>query len=95
MATPHLPPVSSPLAESGRPPTHPASFGANACKPKCYTPLPISLAPTIPMMTASGQHSYRITPCGIELMAHHEKFSLLFRRTRLRDIVGSSNTRPT
>ncbi|KAA1132425.1 hypothetical protein PGTUg99_006499 [Puccinia graminis f. sp. tritici] len=86
MAAPHLPPVSSPLADSGRTPTQPAGFGAHACKPKCYKPLPIAFAATIPMMTSSAKHSYRFTPNGIELMANNAKLDLLVRRTRLRDM---------
>ncbi|KAI9600328.1 hypothetical protein H4Q26_000108 [Puccinia striiformis f. sp. tritici PST-130] len=68
MAT-QLPPVPSQLADSGNAPTQPVGFGAHACKPKCYKPLPIAFATSIPIMTASAKHSYRFTLDGIELAA--------------------------
>ncbi|OAV86929.1 hypothetical protein PTTG_29660 [Puccinia triticina 1-1 BBBD Race 1] len=90
MAAAHLPPVSSPLANSGRTPTHPPGFGAAGTKPKCYIPLPIAFASRIPIMTASGKHSYRFTRDGIELMADNEKLKLLARRLRLSEIRAST-----
>ncbi|KAA1069997.1 hypothetical protein PGTUg99_016957 [Puccinia graminis f. sp. tritici] len=86
MAARHLPPVSSPLADSGRSPTYPLGFGAHACKPKCYEALPIAFASQIPIMTSSATQSYRYTSKGIKLMAGNGKTELLARRIHLRDL---------
>ncbi|EFP76847.2 hypothetical protein PGT21_032973 [Puccinia graminis f. sp. tritici] len=69
MASPHTPPVSSPLAHSGRRPANAIRFGATGCTPKQCILINLSMARQAPYLTRSASHQYRFTSKGMKLFA--------------------------